>query len=152
MISELTTYIKNQKFILIDEVKNHVENSFEQLKKREWTCDLNISDFISDNYKRKQLFMAPDHPIPIVVLELVHRILKFMYISDMSFNCMDELLKEHPELNQSLPVYPSVQNILKLQSSFPVVYPNPWFWDFHGNYVDYLVEYVKWCWKDNIGS
>ena len=149
-IKKLEQYIQRQSFISADEIKKCVEHSFDELEKREWICDLKISDFIYDNYKRNHLFVSPEHPTPTVTLELTQRILKFIGISDMTFNEMDKLMIPIPELMQALPIYSKVQTVLGLKRIIQKAYPNPWCWNFHGNYVEYAVEYALTCWKNNI--
>lgn len=148
---ELVEYIKAQNFISKDEVLAGVEKSFEELKKREWACDIHMSDFVVDNYKR-QIFYSPNHPTQNVLLELSRRILNFMDISDTSFKNTDWLLSEKNSLmGQDIPIYPKVKEILGLKDSLNIFYANrnlPW--NFKADYVEFLVEYAKTCWKDKL--
>ena len=112
-------------------------------------------DFVIDNYKRQQIFYAYDHPSQNVILELAHRILKFMDISDTSFQNTDWLMSEKQSLiGTDIPIYPKVKEILGLKESLELYYGNIYlpnnFRNFRANYVDFLVEYAKTCWKDKL--
>ncbi len=111
-------------------------------------------DFVIDNYKR-QIFYSPNHPTQNVILELARRILKFIDISDASFQNTDYLLSEKASLvGQDIPIYPKVKEILGLKDSLEVFYANRYmptdFRFFRANYVDFLVAYAKTCWKDKL--
>ena len=152
---ELVEYLKAQNFISKEEVLAGVEKSFAELKKREWACDIHMSDFVVDNYKRQQIFYSPDHIAPNVLLELSRRVLKFMDISDTSFQNTDWLMSEnHSLIGQDIPIYPKVKEILGLKDSLNVFYANRYFptefGKFRANYIDFLVEYAKTCWKDKL--
>ena len=113
-----------------------------------------MSDFVVDNYKR-QIFYSPNHPTQNVILELAHRVLKFMDISDTSFQNTDFLMSESQSLiGQDIPIYPKVKEILGLKDSLNVFYANKYipteFKNFRANYVDFLVEYAKTYWKDKL--
>lgn len=142
-----------QEFISEDEVKAEAEKSFDELRKREWACDIRISDFLFDNYRQQQIFYAPSHPTPNVILEMVQRILKFMDITDMTFQNMNILLSAESSLiGQDAPIYPRVQKIFGLpeDSVMKEYYANRYFWSFKGDYIKFLTEYVKYAWKDKV--
>ena len=146
-------FIERQDFISEDEVKICVEKSFAELKKREWACDIHMLDFVTDNYLRQQIFYSPNHPTQNVIMELAHRILNFMDISDKSFFMTDALLDIRNSLiGQDIPIYPKVKKILGLQNSIDEYFANRYLpnWTFRANYLDFLIEYVKLCWKDKI--
>ena len=149
-LQELSQYIQSEAFITENEVKANVERSFNELRKREWPCDIHMSDYIVDNYQRKQLFYSNNHPIQSVILELAYRILRFMDISDLTFTNMDFLQVQDSLIGQDVPIYPAVKKILNLKDSLEEYYPNRYLWPFRGNYLDYLTEYVKWCWKERL--
>lgn len=153
-VSELVDFITAQNFISESEVLAGVENSFSELKKREWACDIHMLDFVIDNYKR-QIFYSPNHPTQNVILELARRILKFMDISDTSFQNVDSLMSEENSLiGQDIPIYPKVKEILGLKDSLENFYANKYFPTnfkfFRANYVDFLVAYATTCWKDKL--
>ena len=152
-MSRLKNFIERQDFISEDEVKICVEKSFAELKKREWACDIHMLDFVTDNYLRQQIFYSPNHPTQNVIMELAHRILDFMDISDKSFFMTDALLDIRNSLiGQDIPIYPKVKKILGLQNSLEEYFANRYLpnWTFRANYLDFLIEYVKLCWKDKI--
>ena len=150
-ISDLVSYLEKQEFISEKEVLFHVEKSLKELREREKICDIQMSDVIVKNYKSRQIFYATNHPTQDILFELAKRILKFIGINDMNFDNLDLLLDEKYSLyGQDIPIYPKVKKILGLQNSEPVYYANRYLWPFNGNYIEYLTEYAKWCWKDKI--
>ena len=46
------------------------------LKSKEKTCDVKVSDFILENYKKEKLFYMPNHPTRIILKEMSKQILK----------------------------------------------------------------------------
>ena len=152
--ADLKKYIEEQDFISPTEVLAKVEKSFAELKKRQWPCDIHILDFIIDNYKRRQMFYCPNHPTQNVILELVHRILRFMDISDMSFEHMEVLMHPQNSLKgQDIPIYPKVAEIIGLEEyEKDDIFANWYMWPFKGNYVEYLLEYARHSWKDELAK
>lgn len=59
-----------------EEVEENLNNTFYELRRREKKCDIIISDFIEENYKREYLFYTPSHPTNICMRELANRVLK----------------------------------------------------------------------------
>lgn len=150
-ISKLVEYIKRQDFISEEDVLSGVEKSFEELRRREKVCDIHMSDIVVENYKRRQIFYSPNHPIQEILLEETKRILKFIGISDMTFNNLKTLLDVKSSLiGQDIPIYPKVKKILGLQNFLTEYYPNKYLWNFRGDYIEYLTEYAKWYWKDKL--
>ena len=110
-------------------------------------------DFVVKNYQQQQIFYSTNHPTQNVILELAKRILKFIGIDDMNFCNLDFLLDEKNSLiGQDIPIYPKVKKILGLENSLSKFYANRYLpnWSFRENYIDFLTEYAKRCWKDKI--
>lgn len=130
-----------------------MEKSFGELKKREWPCDIHILDFLTDNYKRTQLFYSPNHPTNNVLSVLTQRILHFMDISDTNFgqaNVMNPMDQAFSVIGQDIPVYPKVASVIGLQEYFVESFANAYMWPFRANYLDFLLEYAKQCWADKL--
>ena len=70
--------IEREDFFSTDAVYKAVEQSLLELKKREEDVDVVISDYISENYDKRQLFYSFNHPINEVLVEYVWRILDFL--------------------------------------------------------------------------
>ena len=150
-ISEFTEYIKKQDFISEKEVLEGVEKSFEELRKREKICDIHMSDVVVENYTKKQIFYSPNHPSQEILWEETKRILKFIGIDDMTFDNFEKLLDEKSSLiGVDIPIYPKVKKILGLKNSLTKYYSNKGVSNFRGDYIEFLTEYVRRCWKDKI--
>lgn len=62
------------------------EKGINILKSKEKTCDIKISDFILENYKKQQLFYTPNHPAPIILKIMAKQILKKLNINYQDFD------------------------------------------------------------------
>lgn len=145
--------MREQNFISEGELEACVEKSFDELQKREWPCDIHILDFIQDNYRYRQIFYAPNHPAPNVLLEITQRILKFMGVSDMTFNNYDLLLSDGFALHgQDVPVYPKVKAMFGWSDGdcLNEYNANTGVSGFRGDYITFLQEYVRRCWADKL--
>lgn len=153
-ISELVEYIERQDFISSAEVLKFVEKAFEEHRKHEWACDIHMFDFLFANYRR-QLTYSPNHPTTNCIMELSRRVLNFMDITDTVFQNTRFLMSENNSLvGIDVPIYPKVKEILGMEYSLDVFYPNRYFPSEYGkfrpNYIEYLVEYAKTCWSDKL--
>lgn len=77
-VDEILEKIEREDFFSTDAVYKAVEQSLLELKKREEDVDVVISDYISENYDKRQLFYSFNHPINEVLVEYVWRILDFL--------------------------------------------------------------------------
>ena len=59
-------------------IKSVSNQSIQDLRKRERSCDVSISDFLVENAKDKRLFFTFNHPTKIVLQELVKKIIAFL--------------------------------------------------------------------------
>ena len=55
--------------------RNTAENSIDELRRREASCDVGISDFIKETWISRRLFFTFNHPAEEVLIELVRRTL-----------------------------------------------------------------------------
>ena len=150
-LENLTNYIKMQNFISESEVIKQIQNSFQALEQREISCNIKMSDIVEARYKKEQIFYSPNHPTQDILIELAKRILKFMDINDVDFENINVLLDVRDSLmGQDIPIYPKVKEILNLENSLEKFFPNRFLWSFKGDYLEFLIEYAKWCWKDKI--
>lgn len=79
-VKEIADFIENgevyeDKFIL-----KNLEKEINKLMEREKKCDIEISDYILQNYKTKQLFYEPKHPANVLIIEKGRRILNLLKI------------------------------------------------------------------------
>lgn len=62
------------------DIHYNVEKSLNELKMREERCDIIISDYIEENYRKKECFYSPNHPSNDVMKEVTRRLLKMISI------------------------------------------------------------------------
>ena len=110
-VEKILDRICDENFISQDIIQTAVEKSLNELRDREWNCDVKISDYVLENYLDQQIFFATNHPLPTVIFELARRILKFIGIrSDNYFdlkNMLDEENHLYSLIGLDVPVYPS---------------------------------------------
>lgn len=121
---EILEKIEKIDFFSEQEMKEAIQKSLAKIKDKEQECDVKISDYIIDNYDKKQLFYSPNHPIEEVLLEYLNRILTRLgyaqwKISITDFNIYSETLK-----GQDMPIYKSVINYLGVNEFERVYFPN----------------------------
>ena len=152
-IEKFLDQICHENFISSTEIQNRIDTSFRKLRDREWFCDIKISDYIAENFKDKQIFFVPNHPFPTVLFELTKRILKFLGFHSENFLQVHELLDEK-DTRFSLylwdfPIYPSVKKFFQFQECIEIYYPNRVATNFHGNFREYMREYISQVWQKN---
>lgn len=76
----ITNVIKNEEVYTAENIIKNFKNQIEKLKKREAKCDIQISDYIENNYKEKKLFYEPGHPSGDVLYEMGRRICKLLHM------------------------------------------------------------------------
>ncbi len=71
----------------------------------------------------------------------------------MTFQNTDTLMgAENSLIGQDAPIYPKVQKIFGLPGDevMKEYYANRYFWAFKGDYIKFLIEYVRYALKDKI--
>lgn len=136
--------LNDEKYYSENEVQRFLTRSFEELKKRENEyCDIKISDYLENNYRKSLLFYVSNHPRGGVFVEVIQRILEFLYGErDSNYQWNNEI----GELDTiALPIYNSVAKYLKLEFDGSRFVP-------HKNYSldimdwdKYYNEYVEMC-------
>ena len=84
---------------------------FDTIKKNESNCDINVCDFIKENYKKKVLFYSIQHPCNYVLSHVYHQICDILHISER-VEFPYEMLYDHTVL-----ILPCVQKALGLQQT-----------------------------------
>lgn len=72
--------IQNGEVYKAEDIISHFNQQMEKIKKREAKCDIQISDYIENNYRDKKLFYEPGHPSGDVLYEMGRRICKLLHI------------------------------------------------------------------------
>ena len=116
-----------------EEVLNFLAQSFEELRKRENEhCDIIISDYLENNYKKSLLFYVNNHPCKVVIIEMVQRIIEFLYGERDEKYQWNEIIGELDTISQ--PIYSSVEKHLNLEFSRKTFMP----------YKNYSPEIMDW--------
>lgn len=104
-----------------------IVDSLLELKKREKLVDINICDFIEDNYKKSQLFFTMNHPCKKLLVEYSSRILTHL---DLGASFSDALQKLSEPLDPIIiPPAPNVysKSIERTYSGFEVCNLKSWY-------------------------
>ena len=140
-------------FIPPEEIQNRIDESFQKLRDREWFCDIKISDYIEKNYRDKQIYFLPNHPFPMVLVELTKRILRFLGFESDNFLRIHELLDENDRRFSlciwDVPIYPAVKKFLNFQECREIYYPNLMQTNFQGDFRAFMREYISKVWQEN---
>lgn len=103
-IDEIQRIVKWDNLFSVRLLQWHFRTAVTQMLERESKCDVTISDYILENFKKKQLFYTKNHPIESVFYELGVRILcKLGFEHDRVENIRLQRLDSCQEL-----IYPSV--------------------------------------------
>lgn len=73
--SDVVSSILDIEYYSNDFIWENAKNSLSELRKREIITDINISDFIEENWTKIKLFHSMNHPTNLVLLEVADRIL-----------------------------------------------------------------------------
>lgn len=106
-----------------EEIQEHINRSFYNLKIREDKTDVIISDYIEKNYKGKALFWSPNHPINDVIFECTVRILNKLGINKATI-LRDEVDMRNTLKGEDIPIYPVVARFLEIDILGNSYFPN----------------------------
>ena len=141
---EIMEQVSREDFLSEDFVKSKVRESFDSLRKREATCDIVISDYLEKHYTEKVLFYCSNHPCNEVLIELSNRILGYLGVDETLDNIPEESL-DFTLKGQDVPIYPSVKKALNLKSTEEKYYANRYYWDFCGDFIEFVRKYIQVC-------
>lgn len=71
---EILKRVRKKDLFSKEEIRENLNETIEELKQREEKCDIQILDYILDNYQSEYLFYSPTHPTNLCLKELVRRI------------------------------------------------------------------------------
>lgn len=101
-------------------IQKHINMVLRGLEYSENGCDITISDFIKANYKKVMLYRDMAHMQPVLIWEIVKRILKFLKMDTYEVEMLEtsgnsEVEKSFASHCTEIPVYPSVAKHMDLQ-------------------------------------
>lgn len=125
-------------------IQNQWESDLLKWRTREKSWDINIIDFIEENYQKKQLFYDIGHPSNYLLKEIANRILKLFKIDDL----VKDIDAEWELDAHEVPVYPCIRRALSLEWTQQFMRKNSFEKIILGNtYMDfeeYIREYIYW--------
>ena len=150
-IEKILDRICDPDFISPEIIQNQTEKSLDELKNREWICDVKISDYIEDNFRDEQIFWSINHPSSLVLFELAKRIWRL--IGMRSENFLDREMLFNPEdiyglRIQDIPIYPSVQRFFGFKKCLDKYFANQLTWNLHADFRTFSREYILKCWAE----
>lgn len=77
-INDIRDMIEKTEVYCENEIIQNSRSQMDKLRRRENKCDIRISDYIEKNYKDKQLFYDPNHPVNELIYEKGRRIMKIL--------------------------------------------------------------------------
>lgn len=92
------------------QIRDAFHKQITKVIEREKECDIKISDYILENYRRKQLFYDPEHPSEDTICEKGRRILKILGMKENDDAVIPRMLN-----STELFIYDSVRNALNLE-------------------------------------
>ncbi len=151
-VEKILDTICDENFIPADEIQTRCEKSLQELKNREFLCDIKMSDYVEYNFRIQQIFYAPNHPVTFVLFELARRILKFIGIRSEAFRDLKDMFDEenidYSLIGQEIPIYPSVKKFFEGTEFLEKFYANSYFGDFRADFRDFTREYILRCWHE----
>ena len=151
-IETILDKIIDPRFIPSQTIQEEIDKSLAELKRREWFCEVKISDYIETNMSGKRLFYSMNHPIPQVLMEVARRILRAIDIRSDNFlelhNLLDDSNMQFSLIGQDVPIYPSVLKFFEIEETPKIYWANRYIWNFCADFRDFMREYIKQCWAE----
>lgn len=150
---EILEKITKADFIPSEEIHNFAKKSLAELKEREKDVDVVISDYIMENYDKRQLFYSFNHPVNLVLIEYAKRILNFLGYPEPDVDEAVVYLKADCLKGTDIPIYPSVLQALQIKeyekSYFLNRYIEP---EILVDFETYCRKYIEYCFGENYGN
>lgn len=139
---KIASKLQSKDFYTPDLLKNNVNNSLEELARREANLEIKVSQFIRDNYQQHRLFYVHNHPTDILGIYVANKILDRLNLpqleQQMSGNPASGILD-----NTQVPIYPSVIEHLQLDFARQITYKHNRFCTNHLSFERYIKEYIN---------
>lgn len=142
-VLELEKHVYSENCISEKEIIQNLQKTLIELRRREEILDVNISDYIEQNYKQKYLFFTPSHPTNEVLAELVKRIFNRIGLNT-EFNI--DGLEENDRFE--LPIYPVVSRILELNFEKETFYFCKTLCNHRDTIAGWALKYYHYCYPE----
>jgi tetratricopeptide (TPR) repeat protein len=144
---EIIKLISDENFYGNLSLISNVNSTLEEMRKREheFNIDIQVSDFIQDNYKKHYLFYTPQHPSDVMGVYIVNQILSVLGFPIIDAHFIERQQEKVGILDTfQLPIYPSVVKNLELTfCSSEELYKNSYFCK-QMNFREYVNQYIKY--------
>ena len=144
--------VSDSNFLSKEIIQSQTDKSFAELQKREWFCDIKISDYVENNVFGKRLFYSVNHPTAQGLVEISRRILQFIGMHSDNFidfgKFFDESNIKYSLMISDIPIYPSVTKFFDFAEEPQTYFANYWCWKFNANFREFQREYIRQCWAE----
>jgi hypothetical protein len=141
--SEAVDYLLRTDLYNDEFVQSNLSLTFDELVKREKSCDIVISDFIREHFRDQYLFYTPNHPTELISLEMANRIIMRLGISG---NMDTEGLVKND--NFQMLIYPSIKHHLNLCFIKESFFFNKRLFPLALDYPEYFGAYKALCFPE----
>ena len=139
--NQIIAAVFDEEYLSGEVIQKCVNDSLENLQKREERTDIKISDFVKSHYRERQLFFAPNHPNNELLLECSVRILTFLVMAnDIKTESVNSFVSL---MGEDLVVYPSVIKELGLKQYYNSFFPNRYIEHLAYSAADYYKLYCE---------
>ena len=143
-VAEIIDILSDPDFYSQDFLLTNLNETLEELARRESQLSVKVSDFIKENYQQYYLFHTQNHPTDILGIYVVNQILQLINMPGLG----EALLFKEPRKGKldtiQIPIYPSV--IKQLNLSFvdeKTVYKHIGFCTNKMTFARYIDEYIS---------
>ncbi len=133
-VAEIIKRTKSSNFLSVDFMESQTKKNLDELRTREASCTLKLTDFITANYKKYKLFHTNNHPTNILFDEIMKQLCSCLHVKYVN-------IKKDPEyipLSFISMVYPCVEKYLGLKLSSEIFMNNVPY-----DYDTYIKKYIE---------
>ena len=112
-IKEIIKKLQSTEFLPKDKILKYINDSLENLRFTEESCDVKIADYVEANYNKRVLYFSPTHGNDEIMQVLSRRLLLSLGINErITENKSVSIVYD----NHEVPVYPAVLNAIGIYS------------------------------------
>ena len=138
---EIALTISKDNFYSVEECNRKLEDSILELRRREeGVCDVTMSDYIWDNYKKEYMFYTVNHPRNFVIRECLVRVFRYLRFDETDIGVEPHELDTVQQF-----IYPSVYKNLDLEYILPEFYWNKDLCEKPCDMLEYVSAYFHYC-------
>ncbi|MBD2088989.1 hypothetical protein H6F67_03865 [Microcoleus sp. FACHB-1515] len=134
--AEILKIISSSEVYDVQFLLKRVEDTLNELQRREVETDVKVSKFIRQNFRNLNLFHSVNHPANVLGLEIANQILAYLGLYHLSSSAEEEILYGY-----SFPIYPSVAQKLSIEFATPAM-KYRFSYDKYLTFHEYLSEFI----------